>query len=122
MIGNEIELCFRVFTAFPFREKRLFSGGMEFSAGDFPEEFPEEFPLPFPVPDSNPSGMELKGRSEKRVFGCIRREDVRHTGPAMMPFHFQRRMAHAQTCDGEFHLADKFRPVGEEFLMRKERT
>ncbi len=118
MIGNEIELRFRGFAVFPFREKRLLSGGIELPAG----EFPEEFPLPFPVPDSNPSGMELKGRSVKRVFGGIRREDVRHTGPAMMPFHFQRRMAHAQTCDGEFHLADKFRPVGEVFQMRKERT
>ena len=84
---------------------------MELPAG----EFPEDFPLPFSVPDSNPSGMELKGRSVKRVFGCIRREDVRHTGLAVTQFHFQCRMAHAKSCDGEFHLTDKIRPVGEEF-------
>ena len=63
-VGNDIEICLICFPVFFLREKRSLSGGMKLPAG----EFPGEFPFPFPVPDSNPSGMEFKGRSVDRYF------------------------------------------------------
>ena len=118
MVGNDIEIRFRGFPVFSFREKRPLSGRMKLPAG----EFPEEFPLSFPTPDSDGAGMKFKGRSVERVFRGIRGEGVRLFGTAVTQFHFQRRIAHVQASDGEFHLADKFRPVGEEFHKRKERA